>query len=120
MTNTKEAWEALTTKYGGLVKPDIVFYGEQLPERFHVLAGHDLPRTDLLLVLGTSLAVQPFASLVGEVVPGVPRLLINRERVGDESFSSRLPFDFDSPGTTDGWYGGACDDAVRELASTLG
>lgn len=41
---------------GGLTKPDIVFFGEPLPERFllHVV---DFPMADLLLILGTSLQV---------------------------------------------------------------
>ena len=56
------AWELLTAKYGGLVKPDIVFFGEQLPPRFFRQLQTDLPRCDLLIVMGTSLAVQPFAS----------------------------------------------------------
>jgi hypothetical protein len=33
--------------------------------------------------MGTSLKVQPFASLVGRVGSDVPRLLVNRERVGE-------------------------------------
>ena len=49
---------------GGLVKPDIVFFGEQLPERFGRLVPADFDACDLLLVMGTSLQVQPFASLV--------------------------------------------------------
>lgn len=41
---------------GGIMKPDIVFFGESLPERFllHVV---DFPMADLLLILGTSLQV---------------------------------------------------------------
>lgn len=40
----------------GVVKPDIVFFGEPLPHRFflHVV---DFPMADLLLILGTSLEV---------------------------------------------------------------
>ncbi|XP_053418098.1 NAD-dependent protein deacetylase sirtuin-3, mitochondrial isoform X3 [Nycticebus coucang] len=40
----------------GVVKPDIVFFGEPLPQRFllHVV---DFPMADLLLILGTSLEV---------------------------------------------------------------
>ncbi len=38
-------------------------------------------RCDLLVVMGTSLVVQPFASLVDRVPPDCPRLLINREKV---------------------------------------
>ena len=49
------------------MKPDIVFFGEQLPERFFNLAEDDFGACDLLIVMGTSLRVQPFASLVGRV-----------------------------------------------------
>lgn len=40
----------------GVVKPDIVFFGENLPRRFwlHI---NDLSRADLLFVMGTSLEV---------------------------------------------------------------
>ena len=55
----------------------------QLPERFFRLAAEDFPECDLLIVTGTSLKVQPFASLVGRVGSNVPRLLVNRERVGE-------------------------------------
>ncbi|WWC91962.1 uncharacterized protein L201_006915 [Kwoniella dendrophila CBS 6074] len=66
---------------GGLVKPDIVFFGENLPDRFfkHL---PDFKTCDLLIVIGTSLQVQPFASLIGKVPLNCPRLLINRESVG--------------------------------------
>ena len=43
----------------------------------------DFPQCDLLLIIGTSLVVQPFASLVNNVKPNVPRILINRERTGE-------------------------------------
>lgn len=36
----------------------------------------------MVIVIGTSLQVQPFASLPQYCKPGVPRLLINREAVG--------------------------------------
>ncbi|XP_068004586.1 NAD-dependent protein deacetylase sirtuin-3, mitochondrial isoform X6 [Melanerpes formicivorus] len=65
----------------GLVKPDIVFFGEELPQRF-LLHLADFPLAELLLVIGTSLEVEPFASLAGAVGSSVPRVLINRELVG--------------------------------------
>ena len=47
---------------GGLVKPDIVFFGEQLPSTFFDNA--TVPQeADLVIVTGTSLLVHPFASL---------------------------------------------------------
>jgi NAD-dependent SIR2 family protein deacetylase len=115
-----EEWGALAARHGGLVKPDIVFFGENLPRRFFERVQADLPAADLLLVCGTSLEVHPFASLVGEVRAGTPRLLINRERVGEGpvGMHGRGGFDFDSG--TDGHYAGDCDDAARRLARLLG
>jgi NAD-dependent deacetylase sirtuin 2 len=68
---------------GSLVKPDIVFFGEGLPPRFFELMSTDFAKCDLLIIMGTSLTVQPFASLIHKVRDEVPRLLINREKVGE-------------------------------------
>ena len=43
---------------------DIVFFGEALPDRFAQCAMQDMQKCDLLLIMGTSLLVHPFASLV--------------------------------------------------------
>ena len=48
---------------GGLVKPDIVFYGESLNEELLDKGFTDFENSDLVLVLGSSLTVQPAASL---------------------------------------------------------
>ena len=45
-------------KCGGWVKPDIVFFGEGLPERFHTLIQEDFDKCDLCITMGTSLYVQ--------------------------------------------------------------
>lgn len=50
-------------KCGGLVKPDIVFFNESLPQKFNWMSTADMASCDLLIVLGTSLTVQPFASM---------------------------------------------------------
>ncbi|XP_048216951.1 NAD-dependent protein deacetylase sirtuin-3, mitochondrial isoform X3 [Perognathus longimembris pacificus] len=72
----------------GVVKPDIVFFGEPMPQRF-LLHLADFPLADLLLILGTSLEVEPFASLSEAVRSSVPRLLINRELVGPFAWRPR-------------------------------
>ena len=60
--NKREVPHCLTPECKGLVKPDIVFFGEALPEDFH--ANRMVPSAaDLCIVMGTSLTVQPFASL---------------------------------------------------------
>lgn len=98
----------LTPQCNGLVKPDIVFFGEPLPENFH--RNRALPgAADLCIVMGTSLSVQPFASLPGFCSEGVPRLLINSERVG--GLGSRAD---------DVLLLEDCDSGVRKLAAALG
>jgi NAD-dependent deacetylase len=47
---------------GGLIKPDIVFYGEGLNSSILMRAEHMFSDCDLCLVLGSSLVVQPAAS----------------------------------------------------------
>ena len=105
---TAADWDELARRHGGLVKPSIVFFGENLPYRFFECARDDLPECTMLLVLGTSLAVHPFAGLVHETRDNVPRFLVNRERVGD------------FVGPVDGFFAGDCDDAVRQLCEMLG
>ncbi|XP_006274945.3 NAD-dependent protein deacetylase sirtuin-3, mitochondrial isoform X1 [Alligator mississippiensis] len=72
----------------GLIKPDIVFFGEELPSRFF-LHMTDFPMADLLFVIGTSLEVEPFASLAGAVRSSVPRVLINRDLVGPFAYQQQ-------------------------------
>ena len=92
----------------GLVKPDIVFFGEALPESFH--RNRSLPaKADLAIILGTSLTVQPFASLPSFVSEDTPRVLINQERVG--GLGSR---------PDDVLLIGDCDEGVRKFADALG
>ncbi|XP_052065411.1 extracellular matrix-binding protein EbhA-like isoform X3 [Mytilus californianus] len=65
----------------GIVKPDIVFFGEDLPQRFYLYL-RDMIQTDLVIVMGTSLEVQPFAGIIDTVKYGVPRVLFNWNAVG--------------------------------------
>ena len=43
------------------MKPDIVFFGQSLPEEFHRQMELDKDECDLLIVIGSSLKVQPVA-----------------------------------------------------------
>ncbi|KAH7316739.1 DHS-like NAD/FAD-binding domain-containing protein [Stachybotrys elegans] len=92
----------------GLVKPDIVFFGEPLPSAFNHNA-HQTALADLVLIIGTSLTVYPFASLPDMAERGKPRLLFNMERVGQ--IGTR---------TDDVVELGPCDDGIRKLADLLG
>lgn len=83
--------------------------------------------------MGTSLQVQPFASIIDRVRPDCPRVLINMEAVGEaDDFDPsgslfgryrETGFDFDNRGgggKRDVFFEGASDDGVRELAQHLG
>jgi NAD-dependent deacetylase len=48
---------------GGILKPDVIFFGEALPEETLQEATRQANRCDLLIVIGSSLAVYPAASL---------------------------------------------------------
>ncbi|KAI0770212.1 DHS-like NAD/FAD-binding domain-containing protein [Fomes fomentarius] len=92
----------------GLVKPDIVFFGEELPDRFF----QTLPKfgsADLLFVIGTSLTVQPFAKLAAMAPETCPRILINLDFAGD--LGTRAD---------DVILLGKCDAIVRDLCRELG
>lgn len=115
-------WQALRDEKGGLVKPKIVFFGENLPDRFHELSQQDLPACDLLIVMGTSLVVQPFAGLVSEANHSAPRLLINREAAGlceslTRGFRFHLP---EGKNWRDAFLPGDCDSGCRAFAKALG
>lgn len=48
---------------GGLIKPDVVFYGENLDEKLLEQAFHDFETADIVLVFGSSLTVAPVSTL---------------------------------------------------------
>ena len=49
------------------MKPDIVFFGESLPEEFHNQMAADKEECDLLIVIGSSLKVRPVALIPSEL-----------------------------------------------------
>ncbi|KAJ7678138.1 DHS-like NAD/FAD-binding domain-containing protein [Mycena polygramma] len=92
----------------GFVKPDVVMFGESLPLKFWL----NLPfvkRADLLIVIGTSLAVPPFSFIASHVSKSCPRVVINLEAVqgigGRENDVQCL---------------GDCDETVRRLTQLIG
>ncbi|PHH74822.1 hypothetical protein CDD82_4750 [Ophiocordyceps australis] len=93
---------------GGIVKPDIVFFGESLPAAFSQQA-HSVGNADLLLILGTSLSVFPFAGLANMAPASTPRLLLNHERVGRIGSQADDVIEL-----------GPCDAGVRKFADALG
>jgi NAD-dependent SIR2 family protein deacetylase len=104
------------------VKPAVVLFGERLPARFHRLRLSDLPQCELLLVLGTALAVEPFASLLNAVPTTCPRVLVNRCEVRqceEEGEGGGFVFAKQGP-CRDVAVLGECDDGCLALAEALG
>lgn len=91
----------------GVMKPDITFFGEPLPDEFSKrLTEHDRDLVDLVIVIGTSLKVAPVSEVVPYLPPNIPQLYISRTPV------SHVNFDIDLLGD--------CDIVVSELCRRAG
>ena len=71
-------------KCGGMVRPDVTLYGEGLPQTAWIESKRLVFRADCLIIGGTSLAVQPAASLAYDF-SGKYLIVINR----DKTFADR-------------------------------
>ncbi|KAL4640925.1 NAD-dependent protein deacetylase sirtuin-1-like [Arapaima gigas] len=89
-----------------IMKPDIVFFGENLPEQFHRAMKQDKDEVDLLIVIGSSLKVRPVALIPSSIPHEVPQILINREQLPHLNFDVELL--------------GDCDVIINELCHRLG
>lgn len=89
----------------GVIKPDITFFGESLPEEFYNFISSP-PDIDLLIVMGTSLEVAP-ANQIPLIYTGkVPLIIINRDKTEYDKY-------FDYKYLTD------CDDFSKILLKEL-
>ena len=57
------------------MKPDIVFFGEGLPNEFHHAIEADRLKADLVIVMGSSLKVKPVAHIPNLVPPDIPQVM---------------------------------------------
>ncbi|KAK7421504.1 NAD-dependent histone deacetylase sir2 [Neonectria magnoliae] len=90
----------------GVMKPDITFFGEALPDEFsRRLTENDRDKVDLVVVIGTSLKVTPVSEIVSWLPSHVPQIYISRQAV------SHINFDIDLLGD--------CDVVVTELCRRL-
>lgn len=89
------------------MKPDITFFGEALPDEFsRRLVHHDRFKTDLVVVIGTSLKVAPVSELVPFLHSHIPQIYISRTPVSHHNFDIDLL--------------GDCDVVVTELCRRAG
>ena len=63
---------------GGVIKPNVVLYGEPLEKYVCIGARREIANADTLLIAGTSLAVQPAASFIDDF-RGKHLVVINQE-----------------------------------------
>ena len=79
-----------------VMKPDITFFGQDLPEAFYDALQEDCEKADLVVVIGSSLKVSPVARIPEMVEPDVPQILINREPLPHMDFNAELLGNCDS------------------------
>ena len=75
---------------GGLVRPDVVLYGEPLDDEVLEAAVRAVRSCDLMIVGGTSLVVHPAAGLVGYLRASVHLVLINRDETPYDSLAAQV------------------------------
>lgn len=95
-SNSDSEFDTPSSSSGGVMKPDIIFFGEQLPESFSKrLTEHDRDLVDLVIVIGTSLKVAPVSELVPFLHPNTPQINISRDGVPHVNFDIDLLGDCD-------------------------
>ena len=84
----------------GPCKPKIVFYGENLPKRFYECL-EKIKDVDLIIIMGTSLKVYPFAAIPEYVNEKTDIVVFNMEKVGIYQYYNLKNNDIFIEGKTD-------------------
>ena len=95
---------------GGPCKPNIVFYGEDLGDRFYEKI-QESGEFDLVFIMGTSLQVNPFASIPKLMTTPSWKVVFNRDKVG------RFLYDFLFSNTL--FIQGTTDDLVKKFLNDV-
>ena len=91
----------------GVMKPDITFFGEQLPDNFFDrFTEKDSKTVDLCIVIGTSLKVAPVSEMANYLPKDIPHIFVSREPIEHVNFDIQLL--------------GDCDTVVYELCRRAG
>lgn len=91
----------------GIMKPDITFFGEQLPGTFFDrFTKEDAKEADLVIVIGTSLKVAPVSEMPNFLPHETPHIYISLDPIKHVEFDIQLL--------------GKCDDVVVELCRRAG
>ena len=116
----------------GVMKPNIIFFGEPLVDRVRRCLEMDQAKADAVIVIGTSLSVAPISKIIKYLRPDIPRLLINQTIVvpkhadgevlvdessgddGDDGIDHRDGYLFDA------LMLGFCDEVTKALTHVMG
>lgn len=104
--DTDDEMEDFSDNAAGVMKPDIIFFGEDLSDAFHQRAIADKPLVDLVVVIGTSLKVAPVSEVPNFIPSEVPQIYISRDPCRHIVFDIQLL--------------GECDVVVAELCKRAG
>jgi hypothetical protein len=96
---------------GGVFKPNITFFGEKISTKSIKSIQSDAENTDALIVIGSSLQVQPVSAIPVLVSKAIPQILINRNSIKLGNSQSHGGFDLELLGD--------CDDIITQLCQDL-
>ena len=77
---------------GGTIKPDVVLYGESLPEYDYENAMHDITHSDTLIIAGSSLTVYPASGMI-RLFKGKNLVIINRDKTDYDGYATLVIHD---------------------------
>ena len=77
---------------GGIIKPDVVLYGEMLPEYDTENALYDISHCDTLIIAGSSLTVYPASGMI-RYFNGKNLVIINRDNTDFDSIATLVIHD---------------------------
>ena len=77
---------------GGIIKPDVVLYGEMLPEYDYSQAAYAITKADTLIVAGSSLTVYPASGMIN-LFKGKNLVIINRDPTDFDNMATLLIHD---------------------------
>ena len=80
----------------GIMKPNVIFFHENLPIEYEQQISKDIKECDLLLIIGTSLGVKPISLIPTLIDSKIPKILINKEKL-----SSNIPITIELLGDAD-------------------
>ncbi|KIW85739.1 hypothetical protein Z517_01131 [Fonsecaea pedrosoi CBS 271.37] len=92
----------------GLLKPDMTFFGEDIADSYAPRLNIDKCKVDLLVIVGTSLKVEPVNEMLLNIPPTVPQIWISKDRCQREGVKVDIELL------------GECDLVLEEIARRAG